>query len=191
MDSSFSLFSRKIIGGIEMSPEQFKNVKKLFITFSTIIFIQCLISVSVLMIREIQYVNKISTINEEVRVLELKINGFKHKINNIRGKFEYIGDFECTAYTAGFESCGKLPSHPEYGITASGEYVEENYTIAMGRQYPFGTIVYIEDIGFRVCKDRGSAITNKHIDIYMEDLDEALRFGRVNKKVYLISLPNE
>jgi hypothetical protein len=42
----------------------------------------------------------------------------------------FMGEFKITAYTAGPESTGKRPGDPEYGITASGEKVEEWITIA-------------------------------------------------------------
>ncbi len=86
--------------------------------------------------------------------------------------------FTVTAYTAGPESTGKEPGDPAYGITASGEEVEEGKTIACPQSLPFGTKIHISDLNETyVCEDRGSAITNGHLDIYMEDLDDALEFG--------------
>jgi 3D (Asp-Asp-Asp) domain-containing protein len=99
-----------------------------------------------------------------------------------------LGDFEITAYTAGYESCGKLPSDPAYGITASGERVKENHTIATDWSVlPKGTKVMIEGFPYTfVVEDRGGAIKGNRIDIYMESLDDALSFGRQNKKVWVI-----
>lgn len=34
--------------------------------------------------------------------------------------------FECTAYDLSVQSCGKIPSHPAFGITASG-FSEESF----------------------------------------------------------------
>jgi len=44
---------------------------------------------------------------------------------------------------------------------------------------PFGTKLYIPyfDQHF-VCEDRGGAIKEGKLDIYMKDLDKALEFGR-------------
>lgn len=99
-----------------------------------------------------------------------------------------LGDFEITCYTAGFESCQKLPSDPAYGITASGERVKENHTIAADWSVlPKGTKVMIEGLTYTfVVEDKGSAIKGNRIDIYMESLDNALDFGRQNKKVWVI-----
>ncbi len=58
---------------------------------------------------------------------------------------EFLGLFKVTAYTAGFESCGKLPDNPLYGITATGTRVEENHTIASDWDIlPPGTGIRIE-----------------------------------------------
>lgn len=94
-----------------------------------------------------------------------------------------------TAYTAGEESTGKQPSHPAYGITASGSRVRENHTVAVDPSViPFGTEVYIEGIGVRTAEDRGAAVTGAHIDIFMNDLAEARQFGvKYGVKVYVIA----
>lgn len=100
---------------------------------------------------------------------------------------------EATAYTAGFESTGKQPGDPEYGITASGAIVEEWHTAAAGPSVPFGTRLYIPEFadkpngGWFVVEDRGSAITDHHVDIYMPRLQDALDFGRRPLTVYIVT----
>lgn len=86
--------------------------------------------------------------------------------------------FIATAYTAGPESTGKYPGHPAYGITKSGQPVVEGRTIAVDPTViPLGTWVYIEHIGLRRAEDTGGKIKGRRVDIFMEDLDEALTFG--------------
>lgn len=94
-----------------------------------------------------------------------------------------------TAYTAGYESTGKTPSHPAYGITYSGSKATEGRTIAVDPEViPLGSLVYIEGIGLRKAEDVGSAIKGNRIDIFMEDVDQALKFGvKENVKVYVLS----
>jgi len=101
---------------------------------------------------------------------------------------EPLGRFKITAYTAGFESCGKLPDDPLYGITATGARVKENHTVASDwNVLPPGTRIRIEGIPhiFTV-EDRGGAVRGKHIDIYIEDLEEALEWGVRDREVWLI-----
>lgn len=95
--------------------------------------------------------------------------------------------YEVTAYTANCESTGKTPGHPLYSITASGTVVTEGQTIAAPPTLPFGTKVYIPyfDKVFTV-EDRGGAIQGKRLDIYMDDVDNALEFGRRNLEVLIL-----
>ncbi len=86
-----------------------------------------------------------------------------------------------SAYTASADECGKSD-----GITASGNMVKENHTLACPRGYEFGTKIYIEGMGTYVCEDRGGAIKGNHFDIYMETKQEAFAFGRRNLIAYVI-----
>lgn len=97
-----------------------------------------------------------------------------------------------TAYDLSFQSCRKNPDHPEYGITASGTRVKEWHTIAAGPELPFGTQVFIPyfqdkpNKGIFVVEDRGSAITNGCIDIYMPDYDDCMEFGVRELDVFIL-----
>jgi len=96
-----------------------------------------------------------------------------------------------TAYTAGPESTGKTPSHPQYGITFSGKKATEGRTIAVDpKVIPLGTTVYIEGIGYRTAEDTGPAIKGNRIDVFMNDVKEALKFG-VKNDVTIYVLSNE
>jgi 3D (Asp-Asp-Asp) domain-containing protein len=94
--------------------------------------------------------------------------------------------FEVTAYTAGTESTGKRPGDAGYGITASGEPVQEGRTIACPPRMAFGTRLEIEGVGERVCTDRGGAIKEGRLDVYIAELEEALAFGRQTVEVRII-----
>lgn len=76
--------------------------------------------------------------------------------------------------------CGKTD-----GITASGTKAKEGRTIAASPDIPFGTNVFIPGIGWRVVEDRGSAITDGHIDVYMDTHESALAFGRKTAEVII------
>lgn len=100
---------------------------------------------------------------------------------------------EATAYTAGFESTGKRPGDPAYGITKSGTTVEEGRTIATDpRVIPLGTHVEVwyegEKMGDYVAEDTGGLIKGCIIDIYYENLDDALNWGR---RQVIVRVPRE
>ncbi|WP_036687778.1 3D domain-containing protein [Paenibacillus tyrfis] len=93
-----------------------------------------------------------------------------------------------TAYTAGVESTGKKPSHPDYGITYSGSKAEEGRTVAVDPSViPMGSTVFIDGIGVRKAEDIGSAIRGTRIDLFMDDVQQARDFGvKKNVKVYVL-----
>lgn len=94
-----------------------------------------------------------------------------------------------SAYSA--ESCGKAPDQAN---TASGAIASVWYTVAAGKDYPIGTIIYIPYFkdkpngGWFVVQDRGGSITNNKIDIYMSTRNECRQFGRRNLECYIYEL---
>lgn len=105
-----------------------------------------------------------------------------------QGNIKEVITATLTAYTAGVESTGKTPDDPAYGITSSGKKAKEGRTIAVDPNViPIGTQVYIEGIGVRTAEDTGSAIKGAKIDVFMNDVNEALEFGvKKNVKVYVM-----
>ena len=97
-----------------------------------------------------------------------------------------------SAYTA--STCDKKPTDPGYGITASGAYVKEWYTVAAGKSYPLGTIIYIPYFkdkpngGWFVVQDRGGAIKDNKLDVYMDTYDACIKFGRRNLECHIYVL---
>jgi 3D (Asp-Asp-Asp) domain-containing protein len=81
----------------------------------------------------------------------------------------------CTAYTA------------TGNATASGVMPQANHTIAAWSGLPFGTKVYIPALNttFTV-EDRGGAVTQGIIDIYMDSYEECIQFGRQNLEAYVV-----
>lgn len=103
---------------------------------------------------------------------------------------QYSADYvtyEVTAYTLRSRETGKTPDHPAYGVTASGERVQRHKTLACPQALPFGTRVYIPHFDHVYeCQDRGGAITTGKLDIYMQDVDDALAFGRRELPVLIL-----
>lgn len=97
-----------------------------------------------------------------------------------------------TGYTAGVESTGKTPDHPQYGITYSGVKVKRDLysTIAADTSvFPIGTILYIPDYGYGVVADTGSAIKGNKIDLYYNTVEDVYsQWGKKEVDVYIIEL---
>ena len=94
-----------------------------------------------------------------------------------------------SAYTD--STCDKSPSSPGYGITASGAKTSAWYTVAAGKSYPIGTVIYIPYFankpngGWFIVQDRGGAISNNRLDVYMTTYNECVQFGRRNLECYI------
>jgi 3D (Asp-Asp-Asp) domain-containing protein len=96
-----------------------------------------------------------------------------------------------TAYTAGYESTGKRPGDPDYGITSTGTEAREGITVAVDPHViPYGTKLFIPGIGYRIAQDTGAAIVGNRIDIFINDLRKALDFG-VKRDIPVYILPND
>jgi 3D (Asp-Asp-Asp) domain-containing protein len=119
---------------------------------------------------------------------EIKIPNLERKLLEPGLNIKNVLSADLTAYTAGYESTGKHPGDPGYGVTASGKYVKEHQTIAVDPSViPIGSKVYIEGIGVRIAEDTGGAIIGNRIDVYMSDLSAAIQFGyKKNIKVYVL-----
>jgi len=95
-----------------------------------------------------------------------------------------------TGYTAGKESTGKSPNHPQYGITFSGVKVRKATfsTIAADPNvFPLGTILFIPGYGFGVVADTGSAIKGNKIDLYFPTKDQVFaHWGKKSVDVYIL-----
>lgn len=109
--------------------------------------------------------------------------------SKVEGKTPVVRTMNTSAYTA--STCGKSASSPGYGRTSSGAMASSWYTIAAGSGYPIGTVVYIPYFknkpngGWFVVQDRGGAISNNRIDIYMGTYNECISFGRRNLECYI------
>ncbi|MHA0856649.1 3D domain-containing protein [Paenibacillus sp. CMAA1364] len=101
-----------------------------------------------------------------------------------------------TGYTAGYESTGKKPNHPQYGITYSGVKVQRNKnkvsTIAADpKVFPLGSILYIPGYGYGIVADTGSAIKGHKIDLYFATTKQVYKeWGKKDVHVQVIKRGN-
>lgn len=148
-----------------------------------------------------KYSKEISKLKAKTKKLESENSKLNYKIKKVssdnsnfnkvdeRSDATAIGkasQMSITAYTSGYESTQKSVGDVGYGLTASGTHVQEGRTIACPKSMPFGTVLNIEGIGMRVCEDRGGAIGEGHIDLYIENLAKAQEFGKKSLNVEIV-----
>ncbi|RJX20353.1 MAG: hypothetical protein C4570_03845 [Ammonifex sp.] len=85
---------------------------------------------------------------------------------------------EATGYTPEYESTGKNPGDPGYGVTATGTKAKRGTLAVDPSVIPFGTKMYIPGYGYGTAEDTGGAIKGNRIDLFFDDVDEALQWGR-------------
>lgn len=98
---------------------------------------------------------------------------------------EYLGVFRITNYCGGSCCNGKWAGYP----TASGAPLTEGLTCAADPSIPFGTKLYIENVGYRIVQDRGTGISGMRLDIYCGSHKACFTApwgGRSDLKVYLV-----
>ena len=77
----------------------------------------------------------------------------------------YMGEYQITAYEWTGNPC------------ANGNYPTPGYTVACN-SLPFGTVVYIEGVGYRTVEDRGASWhSDQWIDLYLGDVLECFHWG--------------
>jgi 3D (Asp-Asp-Asp) domain-containing protein len=87
-----------------------------------------------------------------------------------------------TAYCPCSKCCGEWAD----GITASGVKARANHTIAVDRNIiPLGTKVIINGKTY-IAEDTGGAIKGNRIDVYFENHEDALKFGRQTIEIEVI-----
>lgn len=104
-----------------------------------------------------------------------------------------------TAYDLSYESCGKNPGDPGYGITRSGTKARAGAVAVDPRVIALGSKLYVEsldgtyDYGFASAEDTGSAIKGNRIDLFISNRAQALRYGVHSVRVYVLDekIPEE
>lgn len=108
--------------------------------------------------------------------------------------FTYKKKITCTAYAYDltYESCGKRPGDPYYGITASGMKAGPGVIAVDPSVIPLGTRLYVEAVdgswtyGYCVAGDTGSGIYGNRIDLFFNTPAEVRSFGVRKATVYIL-----
>lgn len=134
-------------------------------------------------------VNKIIQISTKL-VSRSKNRGTAYSAEALAASVAGMTPKVATLNTSAYCSCARCTGKTN-GITSSGAQAKEWYTVAAGSGYPIGTVIYIPALsnkpngGWFVVEDRGGAISNNRIDIYMGSHSSAIIFGRKNLECYI------
>lgn len=107
------------------------------------------------------------------------------EVSNANIQWIDAGAFFCTAY------CTEQYPHicgEGHGITASGQPIQAGVTVAADTSiFPYGTVLYIEDVGIRIVQDKGAAIQGKHLDVAVDTHENAEKWsGCGSHKVWIL-----
>ena len=100
---------------------------------------------------------------------------------------------KATAYDLSVQSCGKLPSHKEYGITYSGRSIAGKTRLQAAcvavdpKVIPLGSLLYIsfDDYNYKQYNgiyqalDIGGGVKGKHVDIFLGDFNSTKEHKKV------------
>lgn len=136
-------------------------------------------------------VPKREVLREEKEVVEEEVVSISINYNNelskrVEGMTPEVRNLNTSSYCACEECCGKTD-----GITASGAKATTWHTVAAGKGYKMGTIIYIPALsdkpnqGWFVVEDRGGAISDEKLDIYLDTHSEAQQYGRKHVECYI------
>lgn len=134
-------------------------------------------------------VNKIIQISTKI-VSRSKNRNMSYSADTLQASVAGMTPKVSTLNTSAYCSCARCTGKTN-GITSSGARAKEWYTVAAGSGYPIGTVIYVPALankpngGWFVVEDRGGAISNNRIDIYMGSHASAIAFGRRNLECYI------
>ena len=135
---------------------------------------------------EVRTVQVTSRGTERVATTNPALTASSTLAKKVEGITPIVKTMNTSAYDACVKCCGKTN-----GITSSGAKASPWYTIAAGSGYKIGTVIYIPYFknkpngGWFVVQDRGGAISNNKIDIFMSTHNECLQFGRKSLECYI------
>lgn len=102
--------------------------------------------------------------------------------NAVEDEYETIL-MNVSGFCKGICCCGKWAD----GQTASGHWIQfGDKFVAAPLEYSFGTIMDVPGYGIVPVLDRGGAIKDNKLDLYFDDHQAALNFGRQQLKVKII-----
>lgn len=102
-----------------------------------------------------------------------------------------LEDVTITYYCICEKCCNKSPNHPAYGITANGLYATPGVSAAVDPDIiPLGSDILLDygdgELHYMRADDTGSGIEGNHIDVCLENHEEAVEAGIRKAAVFWI-----
>ncbi len=126
----------------------------------------------------------------------VEINGESIAYTRYVDVYRVNGKGGASAYCLCQKCCGKSPSSPGYGRTASGLVIVPGTGMKVlsvdPTVIPLGSKLYVQglngaaDYGYAVAADTGGAIKGNRVDLYMDTHSQALQWGRRDVRVYIL-----
>ncbi|MDK2801547.1 MAG: hypothetical protein PWP27_822 [Clostridiales bacterium] len=107
-------------------------------------------------------------------------------------RYKKVLNMRATAYDLTYESCGKNPGDPGYGITYTGMKARRGVVAVDPKTIPLYSRLYIEaadgswTYGYAVAGDIGGAVKGNIIDLFYDDPTFVKTFGVKKVKVYIL-----
>lgn len=87
-------------------------------------------------------------------------------------------EMRATAYCSGEAGVGT--------VTATGLKVRAGTVAVDPEVIPLGTLLYVEGYGYAIAADTGGAVKGNKIDLFVPELEKALRFGTQTRRVWVL-----
>ena len=126
--------------------------------------------------------------DEELKADEMSNNEEETETNEFALRVQGITPIVRTLNTTAYCPCKRCCNKTD-GVTASGTIAQPWHTVASGRKYPYGTIIYIPELsdwpngGWFEVEDRG--VSNGHLDIFFTSHSVANDYGRRHLESYV------
>lgn len=129
---------------------------------------------------------KSEAFSKELDSVSAELNEANKIINDLKIEeynLVYLGNYKITHY------CDERYPHicGGNGMTASGKPTEIGWSAAADWDViPKGTIIYVQNVGWREVQDVGGGVNGDHVDVLVEKHAEAMALGTKSQGVWML-----
>lgn len=138
-------------------------------------------------------INRITEpVHGELKIFTQKVQEIEPKITVNEPLLTSLGQYTVTAYCSCEICCGEWSKNRPDGIVygAAMEELKQGVSIATSKDFDFGTNLRIDDIEYTVQDRIPTWVVDRYegkiIDVYFSNHDEAVKFGKRIKEVYIL-----